>query len=456
MAERGVSGHDRACTFDWEDLVAQIVERRVVPVIGWDAIQVPDACGAPRSFDRVIAACVSGADAASESLSEACTRVAREAGSQTRAYRLVHESVRQFRDTIEVPDTLRRLASVRDFSLFVTTTFDDLLERAIQSERGDCLSLAHSIRRAGAVEDLPSGPITHQSVPVVYHLFGRSESIPSFAVTDEDVLEFLSSLHAPGRPARLFDCLRERCLLLLGCRYPDWLMRVLLRLMKDQPLSRRATEEFFVAPHGDDESSLVAFLSSCGTQIVGNYSISGFMEELHRRWQAATPSSPSAPLERRDPQGEASGVFLSYASEDRVLVMQLATRLEKLGVPVWVDQRSLQFGERWCRAIQDAISRSRLFIPVLTANSRQRTKGYFHYEWALAEEERRRFAHTYKFILPLHTSDVALHESWIPPSFREVHGALLQPNGCIDDAIADVIKDCCGDVERTSGSREVT
>src|SRR5712692_8260507 len=40
-------------------------------------------------------------------------------------------------------------------------------------------------------------------------------------------------------------------------------------------------------------------------------------------------------------------VFLSYASADRDRALHIADRLEALGIPVWIDRRSIVGGTSW-------------------------------------------------------------------------------------------------------------
>jgi hypothetical protein len=53
---------------------------------------------------------------------------------------------------------------------------------------------------------------------VVFHLFGKTSSSPDFVICDEDMLEFVHALQDKQRqPDRLFDELRSKHLLILGC-----------------------------------------------------------------------------------------------------------------------------------------------------------------------------------------------------------------------------------------------
>jgi hypothetical protein len=80
--------------------------------------------------------------------------------------------------TFAPPLALRQLAQITDFDLFVTTTFDSLLEQAINAERFGGAQSAEAIAYApNRVADLPAEREQLQR-PVVYHMFGRCSASP--------------------------------------------------------------------------------------------------------------------------------------------------------------------------------------------------------------------------------------------------------------------------------------
>ena len=75
------------------------------------------------------------------------------------------------------PLALRQLAQITDFDLFVTTTFDPLLEQAINDERfGGAQSTEVIAYAPNRVADLPTERDRLQR-PVVYHLLGRAVGV---------------------------------------------------------------------------------------------------------------------------------------------------------------------------------------------------------------------------------------------------------------------------------------
>ena len=97
----------------------------------------------------------------------------------------------------EPPQALRRLAAITDFDLFVSTTFDSLLENAINLERFDgapsteVLSLRAQPRRRSARRARTSAAPGRLS-PVRASL----SASPTYVISDEDLLEFICALQS--------------------------------------------------------------------------------------------------------------------------------------------------------------------------------------------------------------------------------------------------------------------
>src|SRR5262249_37732350 len=62
-------------------------------------------------------------------------------------------------------------------------------------------------------------------------------------------------------------------------------------------------------------------------------------------------------------------IFISHASKDDPLVLELRQALEDLGQPVWVDSRHLRGGDALAPAIVEAIEQARHVLVVLSPNT---------------------------------------------------------------------------------------
>ena len=113
------------------------------------------------------------------------------------------------------------MAKISHFDLFVTSTFDPLLERVLSS-RGP---LETRVYRGSALDDIGDlQKVRKDGRRFLYYLFGRAERGKyDFAIFEVEILRFLIKLHdAKYRPKRHFDELRDKHLLLLGVNFSDW------------------------------------------------------------------------------------------------------------------------------------------------------------------------------------------------------------------------------------------
>lgn len=326
---------------------------------------------------------------------------------------------------------LKKLAEISDFPLMISTTFDDLLYRAVR-ESGRPMS-AETQRRAFSpklAEDLEPGwhPSTG-ATPVVYQLLGRASVEPDFALCEEDVLEFLVAMHAEHQsPRRLFDVVRNSNLLFIGCEFPDWLSRFFLRTLKRTRLSAEREQLEVVADTvvvADTRLGNFFRRFSYQTYIYPDDATT-FVDELHKRWIAdRPPASAQTAIPVRTPPaiksgGHAGSVFLSYANEDGTAVLRLRDALVQAGIDVWMDEERLDSGIAYDRIIEERIRDCALFVAVVSNNTERRDEGYFRREWRLADERTHRLSSRRRFVIPVAIDHIDPNRSDTPQSFQKV------------------------------------
>jgi hypothetical protein len=272
------------------------------------------------------------------SLNDVVVRFLARRGRREDAYTRLRTILRE--TTFAPPTALLQLAEIADFDLYVTTTFDSLLEDALNTVRFGALRSTDVVAYApNKVADLP----TERSLltrPLVYHLLGRLSASPTYVLSDEDTLEFMCALQTDAYcPEKLFAALEESHLLVLGGGFPDWLMRLFLRLAKRRRLSDpREVGEVLADRRVSGDASLVYFLQqvSSRTQVFSD-GADAFVSELHRRWKqrrggpATALASGAAPTLTNDPRRflpperemPDRAVFISYAREDLAAVQRL-------------------------------------------------------------------------------------------------------------------------------------
>ena len=424
----------------WDDLLNYIEERRVIPIIGPDLLRVNTA-GGPRPLYEWLA------EKLALRLSVDVTDLARpltlndvlccylgQRGRREEAYTRLRSIMREVE--FEPPLALRQLAQITDFDLYVTTTFDPLLEQAVTLERHGGQQHAEVIAYApNRVADLPVERSQLQRT-VVYHLLGRLSASPTYVVSDEDMLEFICALQSEHlTPEKLFHELEHSHLLLIGSDFSNWLARLFLRMAKRRRLSDpRDESEVFADDHTMQDGRLVAFLQqvSVRTRVYGG--AEAFVAELHARWSArqrpkltvvGTAPQRFLPPAREMPE---NAIFISYAREDLPAVQRLKAGLDAAGLTTWFDLDRLEGGDDYDRKIRANIGRCSFFLPIVSATTQRRLEAYFRREWSYAVDRARNIAEGAVFLLPVCIDDTPESGALVPEQFKSVHMVRL-PQG---------------------------
>ena len=293
----------------WDQLLRLIEEDKVVPVVGQDLLTVPESSGHTHLYAYLAARLASYLEVSPDDLppgselGEVASRFI-DAGNPGQDVYAALRTVAADADSFPIPESLLKLAAIRPLSLFISTTFDASLARALDQARFGGQARTRVFAHAPSdVEDLPD--VTSDSpVPTVYHLMGKLSAMPSYAVTQEDVIEFFHSLQSEThRPTRLFHELRGRSLLLLGTRFPGSLTSFLLRMLKTQPLSSDRKSDYVADECVIGDQPLVLFLErASGKKIkifrAGN--AEAFVNELHAHWIERHPAPSNAPAKKPD------------------------------------------------------------------------------------------------------------------------------------------------------------
>lgn len=433
----------------WNRLLDLVERRQVVPIVGHDLVTVQTSDG-ERTLESVLASRVAESLGLSEpappaTLNDVAYRLIAIKGRDAlpSVYEEVYEQLRIM--PLEPPPALQSLASLRPLRLFVTTTFDPLLALAVQSRSpaGSAPVSIHSFDVSGGERRDLAAPLSELAAPVVYHLFGKASSMPDYAITEEDTLEFVHALQSPTRqPPLLFDELRRRSVLLLGSGFPDWLVRFVLRVARpDRFMHVRFQPDVIAESRTRDRDSLAEFLRHFSTRtLLHPLGATEFVNELAERWaaRAATAPSDSPPSEDEVEAPHApvtpaalpdDAVFISYASEARDSARQVANALKRVGLPVWFDERDLQPGDAYAQKLLARIQRCALFVPVLSrhvlASADPAARGrWFRREWKEATDRLPEFFGLERtFIVPCRVDDIDPQSDGIPAAFQALHAS---------------------------------
>jgi hypothetical protein len=437
----------------WDRLLDSLSERSVIPIVGPDLLQV-EIDGTTTLLDHYLArrlALIYRLSLDDLPPERALNYVVCQLTSLRKDRFAICDDIFQIMKEANFRPSkpLRQLAEITDFNLFVTTTFDSLLEKAINEARfgnaPGAVSIAYSPKR---VDDLPTTK-DKLTKPTVYHLMGKLSATGAYVISDEDLLEQVCDLQSPSRrPERLFDELKRNHLLILGEDYSDWLVRIFLRTAKGGRLSLSATQGFFeilADSRSHRDPGLVSFLVhfSSQTRVFGARGAVEFVDELWNRWRERNASQAGEEHESSLRGMPPNAIFISYTREDLPAVEQLASGLEAAGLPVWFDQESLKPGDNFNPQIEQYISRTcSCFVPVISRNTERRQEGFFRREWNTALERDRGIHFSRRFIVPVIVDETAEPEV-VPPRFSQLNYTWL-PGGKATPPFVRELKEIVG------------
>lgn len=422
------TGHASGSTRDeslWRTLLVLVEAGEVVPIVGRELLRL----GTPPDFThlytwlaervaRRLGVTFDPSQQTKDPLNTVACRYLERSDDARQIYIAVFEEARGL-SALGVPDPLRKLAELDKFKLFVTTTFDGSLETAINTVRFN--GLPRTDVRSFApkrVKDLP-GPLDSLTQPAVFHLLGRISPTEDFVVTEEDALEFVHSLQQ-ALPSVLFTELYQKDLLVIGCRFPAWLVRSFIRLARPSRLRQSSGRTVFVVDTGArEDQTLIEFLRTfkTRTEVFEREGPIEFVDELHARWQQRTPAPADPVTLPLPPQG---AIFISYASEDRAVAEAIVQMLIDAKLDAWLDRDQIMSGDHFNERIETGIRRSELFIPVLSRHCLVREERFFRKEWAYAFDKAAGLPSSVDFIFPVVIDDLSYRQEELPLRLREL------------------------------------
>jgi hypothetical protein len=424
----------------WNQLLDLISKGNVVPVVGEELLRLP---GEPEgvTFYRDLAkryAAYCGFEVEDEkNMENLSAAVCRHRDFQRNPYNVyddVRETVKEWNPAI--PESLRTLARIRHFNLFVSTTFDDLLERALNEERFGGKEktevIAYSPKNVPRDERIASQIATGR--PVIFQCFGTYKKSIDFALTQGDMVEYVHALQTLNhQPKGIFSELYDRSLLLLGNSFPDWLMRIFLRMARNSSLDYRDVPKQIVVDGQTQNEPLLRFYLrnfTTNTELIEEPGPVEFIEELYRRWserfgteETLEPTVSTTTESAMSPYA----VFISYcrtdyfgeSTRDQKVAFAIREELEKRGVEVWLDQRALEGGDDYSKKIRRYINTCSIFMPLISEITESRVNGFFRQEWGWALERLPRFTGSdLKFLFPVLIDDIDFKQAKIPDEFK--------------------------------------
>jgi hypothetical protein len=200
------------------------------------------------------------------------------------------------------------------FKIYVTTSPTDLLSATLRSigKTPTVISSPWAPGEQDQALDIDEDYVPDEDHPLVYHVFGRLESLTGWVLTEDDYFDYLIGVSSPKttgtiplplqRLMRMVNSfLARNALLFLGFQTDDWNFRVLFRLIVKQEGSEARSKRTHVAVQVQpDEDGLARpdrareFLKD---YFVGAYvnvywgGVDDFVKELVQRPELSTPAA---------------------------------------------------------------------------------------------------------------------------------------------------------------------
>lgn len=417
---------------EWAELMAQIEQGNVIPVIGPDLI-LEQRSGKP-FHQYLIDYLVRWAGVTSSPRSFSQLLYDRNFQAKLALCRLNNDGIYKLLNTMvpqcaPVPHpALEKLLRTKRFPFVITTSFSPGVELAMRTIWGDgavrTRIFNNDPRRSEDESFCDISSEKDMRFPTVFYMFGKVTSdAHRYVVTDVDMMEFCRRwMSGSGIPRHVADVIRKRYLLFLGGSYSDWLFRFIWFSIRQSEMARKKSS-LVVVPKiekKDPEDSFPAFLERLQTFTLNDPI--AVVDEIEQRLARLEQ-------ERRADEGARdSNVFISYSRRDSELADRLRLELEKRGVKVWFDELSIGGGERWREAIEVGIRQAELFVPLLTSNIEKECMEEHEYreEWRIAVERLNRMGGR-TFIVPVVTPGFNLENplTRLPKVFRELNVVFL-------------------------------
>jgi len=390
--------------FNWSELFDHIDRKNVVPVIG-DAlywVHTPDVGDVPL-YPYLAKKIVQEMRLAPLQPDETFYQVVfRYLEQNPNNYMAVNKFVmRQLGAIFPVPDgPMWELARIKNFSIFINTTYDNYLEQTLKSVRSHSVETIHYTihdKWSRAPEPSLFKMLKEGQCSLIFNVYGSAGRSMAPAYTEKDILETIVTFQKDMETDRqniFFQTLEKSSLLFMGCGYDDWLFRFFIRTMSNKPYSTQkgpASRQFV----GDDFQAfncggLMRFLKAHASEV---YYSSGNREFVDRLFQQTQEKQPADIIQEDDFPGPA---FISFHGKDRTAVECLAGRLLEDGIKVWYDQWDLSPGAEVDAKIAKAISARPVFIPIVSNAAKQlqsdegRSIKYHirEWEWALGSKQK--------------------------------------------------------------------
>ena len=399
---------------DWDELLDFITDRQLTPILGKEMYKFKqDDLLIP--VDEYLSQQILGQNHISDqqelTLTQAVNYLVNE--KKVKTMDIIRKLKLMLREIdFEFP-LLTQFLSITDLKYYVNTAvYNNVLENNLSAIRKQtATSINFSINEPFSDAD----DLDKLKAPFVFNVFGSLLNTVDPALSEEDMLEYTGYFKERIKNAtNIINALKNKNLLFLGCAFPDWMVRFILRLLSNEPMHDWGSKRTVIVVNDMSEVRKKQY------EFLKNYDVvtyegntKDFVEELTTRWKQKNPSSVKNKM-----------VFLSYTVKDKEAVENLKKAIEGINnVTCWYDNREIVPGDDFKTEIAKNIKSADLFIPLISANSLLHKDGYVQLEWFTADNVntfRKIDGNTGKYLMPVVIDDTNPYDSNVPKYFSEL------------------------------------
>ncbi|MGN6801853.1 MAG: toll/interleukin-1 receptor domain-containing protein, partial [Ginsengibacter sp.] len=339
---------------DWDELLDFISDKQLTPVIGKEIYQFKKE-DLLIPIDQYLSGQILNAyqvtDQSDLSLSKAVDYLVIE--KRIKMMDIIRKLKMMVKDiSFEFP-LLTEFLGIADLNYFINTAvYNNVLESNLAKARNVTpTSINFSINEPFSDSD----DLERLKQPFVFNVFGSLINTVDPALSEEDMLEYTGCFKEKmANAVNLTNALKNKNLLFLGCAFPNWVVRFILRLLSNEPMHDWGTKRTILVVNDPSEQRDIQF------EFLKNYDVSTFagstvefVNELARQWKARNRSNVKNKM-----------VFLSYTVKDKDAVENLKKAIESINnVSCWYDNREIAAGDDFKLEIAKNIKAADLFIP---------------------------------------------------------------------------------------------
>lgn len=400
--------------YDWDELLEFISEKTLTPIIGREMYKFTDN-GKLSPLDAYLSNQLFQAYKISEYATTSLTDAVNYLVMEKRFKQM--DVIRRLKTIVKEVDfelpLITRFLNIEQLYYYINTAvYNNILEKKIKDiKKKTPVSINFSINEPFS----DSENLDRLTEPFVFNVFGSLLNTVDPALSEDDMLEYASYYREKMTGiTNIVNSLKNKNLLFIGCAFPDWMIRFVLRLLSNEPLHDWGSKRTIIIVNDNSD------FREKQKEVLKNYEVvmydgdtGDFINELTRQWKQKNPNA-----------AKNKSVFLSYTVKDKAAVEALKQNIESLGnITCWYDNHELAAGDDFKTEIAKNIKFADLFIPLLSANSLMHKDGYVQLEWFTADNVstfRKIDGNTGKYLMPIVIDDTNPYDASVPKYFSEL------------------------------------